>query len=306
MHPSASDRTRRSAITILTAIAIAATPTVARADCLGMVLHAHRGAPGAPENSASAVHQALQGEWDGVEVDVQMLRDQAWVLHHDLQTTRTTSLKGRSVWDIDSSTWREVRLRDRQGKVISEAPPFLEEMLRQLPEESKVLNLEIKQTSLSCEPAQRLALQLHAARPAGQWFLTSIERRQLQCVRKVDAEGYLGLVVLDPQALARQTRRSLSAQAKPPTLDAAWLKRLQSEVGAPVGVHVDVNTLAANPSLLSDARDLGIPVFTYHLGPDRVHAEALRTQARKSGLLPSGAIIDGGPKEFCSAVSAGP
>lgn len=292
------------ALLVAAAVGAAAIPAAAHADCLGMALHAHRGAPGAPENSTSAVQLALQGDWDGVEVDLQMLRDQAWVLHHDLQTTRTTSLQGRSVWDIDSQTWREVRLRDRQGKVIPEAPPFLAELLSQIPEDAaKVLNLEIKQTNLSCAPAQKLATQLQTARPAGQWFLTAVDRRQLQCIRKVDPEGYLGLIVVDPQALVRQARRSLSAPVKPPSLDMQRLKRLQAEVGAPVGVHVDVSSLSANPDLLNDARGLGIPVFTYHLGPDKAHAEALRTQARNSGLLPSGAIIDGEAKAFCAMVT---
>ena len=84
--------------------------------------------------------------------------------------------------------------------------------------------------------------------------------------------------MLDPQALARQNpaTRNSASRLQPPVLDDAWLRRLQQEIGKPVGVHVDINTLAANPRLLPLARDLGIPVFTYHLGADAEHARALR------------------------------
>lgn len=271
----------------------------ARADCRGMVLHAHRGAPEAPENSASAVRQALDGGWDAVEIDLQALRDGVWVLHHDAQLGRTTSLRGRAVRDLDSAVWREVRLKDRQGRQGSEPAPWLTDIAPAVQAaEGKVLNAEIKQLGASCEAVQQLAGALQAQIPGGRWFLTSIDRRQLECVRRADPRGYLGQIVLDPQALARQGGPAAGRLA-PPVLDMAWLRRLQQEVGAPVGVHVDINTLSANPTLLADARGLGMPVFTYHLGPDRQHAEALRAQARRSGLLPTGAIIDGAPAAFC-------
>lgn len=270
------------------------------ADCRGMVLHAHRGAPTAPENSAAAVRQALDGDWDAVEIDLQALRDGAWVLHHDAQLGRTTSLRGRAVRDLDSAVWREVRLKDRQGRQGSEPAAWLSDIAPAVQAaQAKVLNAEIKQIGASCEAVQQLGSGLQAQIPSGRWFLTSIDRRQLECVRRADPHGYLGQIVLDPQALARQGGAAAAGRLAPPVLDLAWLRRLQQEVGAPVGVHVDINTLAANPRLLGDARTLGMPVFTYHLGPDRQHAEALRAQARRSGLLPTGAIIDGLPAAFC-------
>lgn len=283
-------------------------PLAAQATCQGMVLHAHRGHPDAPENAQSAITRALDGPWDGVEIDIQQLGDAHWVLHHDLQLGRTTTLSGRRVQDLTSTAWKEVMLKDRNGRVTREAAPFLSTVLDKVNEgdDRKVLNVELKQTSSGCNAAQQAISTLYRGLPEGQWFLTAIDRGQLRCARQVDPQGYLGQIVLDPQALARQnaaTRASASRLA-PPRLDETWLRRLQQEVGKPVGVHIDINTLNANPQLLPTARNLGVPVFTYHLGHDAEHARALRDARRLTGLLPSGAIIDGQPAAFCDGVSA--
>lgn len=283
-------------------------PVLAQATCQGMALHAHRGTPDAPENAQSAIVRAFDGPWDGAEIDIQQLADGHWVLHHDLQVGRTTTLSGRRVQDLSSAAWKEVLLKDRAGRVTREPAPFLSAVLDKLRDDDrdKVLNVELKQSNSRCDAAQQAVATLHRGLPDGNWFLTAIERRQLQCARQVDPAGYLGLIVLDPQALARQNpaTRNSASRLQPPVLDDAWLRRLQQEIGKPVGVHVDINTLAANPRLLPLARDLGIPVFTYHLGADAEHARALREARRTTGLLPSGAIIDGQPAAFCDWVAA--
>ena len=82
---------------------------------------------------------------------------------------------------------------------------------------------------------------------------------------------------------------------------------LRDDASTPVrfmGVHIDINTLLANPGLLPAARAMGIPVFTYDLTSDKEHAQALLAAKRQSGLLPSGAIINGRPDAFCQLMSA--
>ncbi|TXH46116.1 MAG: glycerophosphodiester phosphodiesterase [Burkholderiaceae bacterium] len=276
------------------------------AGCMGMQFHAHRGAPDVPENSLGSVKAALAGEWDGAEMDIQRLRDGAWVLHHDLKLGRTTSLQGRSTGDLDSQAWREVRLKDRQGRVVSERAAFLSDVLG-LPGQGKVLNVEIKQLGLDCQAVAQAAQQLAQGRPDGQWFLTSIDRRTLACARRADPRGYLGLIVLDPQALAKENggrvAQAVAARTTSPVIDRPWMQRLQQEVGGTVGLHVDMATLEANPRLLPEAQSMGIPVFTYHLGADREHAQALARHAKISGWWPSGVIINGTPSAFCDVLA---
>jgi glycerophosphoryl diester phosphodiesterase len=282
----------------LSAIAISAA-----ADCGGIVLHAHRGAPEHPENSLPAVRAALAGSWDGVEIDLQQLRDGTSVLHHDPLLGRTTSLRGRTTGSLDATAWREVRLKNRKGELTREPPPFLEEVLGVMKDSPKVLNAEIKQSFSNCAVAERTVRAMREGREGGQWFVTAIERAHLRCARQVDPAGYLGIIVLDLQSAALQERRIAEPLRVPqPQLDARWLEVLQREVGAPVGVHLDIHTLASQPAILAMARDRGMPVFTYSLADDRRHAETLRRVAERTQLWPTGAVIDGDPDAFCRAL----
>lgn len=302
-RPVRTGRTRLAALAL--SLSLMSLPGLAQASCQGMVLHAHRGSPNAPENALSAVQQALASTWDGAEIDIQQLRDGHWVLHHDLQLGRTTSLQGRRVADLDSGTWREIRMKDRRGRVTAEKAPFLSDVAEAAGRHAdKVLNVEIKQNFTDCQPAQQAASTLADRLPGGQWFLTAIDRRHLLCARQIDPNGYLGQIVLDAQALAlasdNRLARANAARLRAPLIDQAWLRQLQSEVGGgPLGIHIDINTLQRNPGLLARAREMNVPVFTYFLGSDKVHAEALAATRRQEGLLPSGAIINGQPEAFC-------
>lgn len=273
------------------------------ADCRGIVLHAHRGDPNLTENSSRAIESGLQGNWDGVEIDIQQLRDRAWVIQHDTILGRTTSLARKRVQDLDSAMWREVRLKDRKGNVTKEEAPFLSDVLAKAAEyPDKIINAEIKQASWGCELANNAVAEFNKARPNGNWFLTSIERGHLRCARQADPQGYLGLIVLDKQALARQDPRTArqADNLAPPRIDRAWLQTLVREVPLPVGIHIDTNTLDANANILKDAKELGIAVFTYNLIGDREHLRDLRATRQRTGMWPSGAIIDGAANNFCS------
>lgn len=276
-----------------------------QAACLGMVVHAHRGAATQPENSLSAVRAALGEGADGVEIDLQRLGSGEWVLHHDPVLGRTTSLARRPVQQLDGMVWKEVRLKDRRGRISAEPAPFLSDVLGEFKSQpTRVLNAEIKQMRTDCEQVRGLVAELGRALPDGNWFLTAIERSTLQCARAADPGGYLGQIVLDPRAMSATDRRAMgvSSRLASPTLDRAWLQGLVTNVGLPVGIHVDVLTLRANPGLLADARDAGVAVFTYSLSGDRDHVAALRYLRERSGLVPSGVIIDGDTDGFCTAM----
>lgn len=281
-------------------------PLAAQASCAGMLLYAHRGHPDAPENSQSSVTRALDGAWDGVEIDIQQLRDGHWVLHSDPQLDRTTTLRGR-VQDLSSTAWGEILLKDRMGRLTRESAPFLSDVLEKVDKQdgSKVLNVELKQPSSFCGVARQAVSTLNRGLPGGNWFLTATDRGQLQCARQFDPEGYLGQIVPAPQA---QARRNAAGDADgnrlaQPLIDETWLRRLQQDVGKPVGIHIDATTLRTNPELLAMARTLGMPVFTHHMGPDSEHFRALRDARRRTGLLPTGAVIDGQPTVFCDGVN---
>lgn len=286
-------------------LTMAALPRPAGAACLGMALHAHRGAAQHPENSLSAVREALGGAWDGVEIDVQQLSDGQWVLHHDPITSRHSSAPSQMVRTFDSASWQALRLPARNGGPSGESAAFLRDVAAAIDPFPQVLNIEIKQVFDRCHTASSLAQELGSAIVSGRWFLTSLDRRHLACARQADRQGYLGLIVVDPRSMALNDRTTAAAARylKPLNLSAEWLRRVRSDVQAPVGVHVDAQSLKDNPGLMGDAAALGVAVFTYSLTGDAAHIQALRESYARSGFRPSGAVIDGDPTAFCAAVS---
>lgn len=285
------------------ALAAAAAPA-ARADCLGMQVHAHRGADNGPENALSAFGAAYAGAWDGIETDLQQLGDGNWVIHHDLSTGRTVQAGApRAVRQLGAGDWRAARMKLR-GAATDEAPPFLADvaaLASQTP--AKTLNAEIKEVA-ACGQVQALVGQLRRDMRHGNWFLTSGLAANLRCARQADSAGYLGLIVFDGRnaeaAGANRLTRLVAKNARAPRLDQAWLARVQRDIGMPVGVHVDARSLDDNPALLSDAAMMKMPVFVYAVDGDASLAAALRRARQSSGRWPSGVIVDAGADAFCA------
>ena len=108
----------------------------------------HRGASGlAPENTLAAFRRAISLGADGVEMDLQVTRDEAVVVIHDDRLDRTTDRQGR----ISDLTLAEIRQADAGGKFApafrGERVPTLQEVIALVKAEAGErfrLNLEIK------------------------------------------------------------------------------------------------------------------------------------------------------------------
>ncbi|MYN11397.1 glycerophosphodiester phosphodiesterase [Pseudoduganella aquatica] len=295
---------RRAAGLLATALMLAAAAPAMGSACLGMQVHAHRGAASAPENSLSALRAAYEAGADGVETDLQMLGDQRWVVHHDLNTGRVVQAGApRPVRQLASADWSAARMKLR-GVLTDEAPPFavdLADLAADYPQQT--LNAEIKDLA-PCGQVQALVGQLRSAMSHGNWFMTSGAAGNLRCARQADSAGYLGLVVFDGRnaeaAGANGLTRLIASKAKAPKLDQAWLARVKQDIGMPVGVHVDARTLDANPALLSDAALMKMPVFVYAVDGDAALAAALQRSRQHSGRWPSGVIVDESAAGFCA------
>jgi glycerophosphoryl diester phosphodiesterase len=289
----------------LLAVALGA-PLPTQAACLGMQVHAHRGADSAPENSLTALRAGYEGAWDGIETDMQVLGDGQWVIHHDAATGRVVQAGApQSVRALRTADWREARMKLR-GVVTREAPPFVAdvtELAADYPD--RTLNAEIK-AAANCADIGALTTQMRRGIGHGNWFMTSVSDANLRCARQADREGYLGLIVLDPrnaEALgSNRFTRMVAGRARAPRLDKAWLDRVLDQIGAPVGVHVDARTLDDNPALLADAAALRIPVFVYAVAGDAALASSVQRARARTGYWPSGVIVDGGADSFCARV----
>lgn len=167
-------------INVLVAVGLAVSMGTVEAACQGMALHAHRGASSAPENSLSAYVAVAEGPWDGMETDIQQLRDGAWVLHHDALTGRVVSAgPAKPASHLSSTEWRVARMKARDRRLTDEAPPFLAQLIDASADHpQKTLNIEMKQPYRGCAPIQRVVDQLSNGVGHGNWFLTT---RYRQC-----------------------------------------------------------------------------------------------------------------------------
>ena len=99
---------------------------------------AHRGGAGlAPENTLAAVHRALAGGADVVEIDVHRTRDGELVVLHDADVRRTTdaatALPGRESYAVADLTLADVRRLDagswKDARFAGERVPTLAEVV---------------------------------------------------------------------------------------------------------------------------------------------------------------------------------
>jgi glycerophosphoryl diester phosphodiesterase len=240
-----------------------------------------------------------------VEIDVQRLADGELAVHHDLLTSRITNLPNKTVRQIDSATWKSLSLRDRRGNLTDESPALLHEVLPAVEASSKTINVEIKQEYADCDAAHTAVQNLTQQMPSGRWLISAIQREHLRCVRQVNPHTYLGEIVLDKKSMALQDPRTrrLSDHLESPHLGADFLRQIKQQIAPPVGLHIDAYSLSANPLLLEDAHKLGMSIFTYSLLPDAEHAQMLRQAWQAQRRLPTGAIINGDPEQFCAALA---
>jgi len=145
----------------------------ASATRIGPAVVAHRGASAdAPENTLSALLEAVRLGADVVEFDVRRTRDGAFVLCHDAGLERTTdarrSLPGRSSWKVGDLTLDEI-LRVDAGRWKSptyagERVPTLDEALEALRPTGVDALVEIKSPRDHPDTTANLAAVLTRAR----------------------------------------------------------------------------------------------------------------------------------------------
>ncbi len=112
-----------------------------------MKIISHRGASGyAPENTLAAIKKAIDLGTDGIEIDIQLTKDEKIVVFHDWKLDRTTTGKGyvfesdfNYIRSLDAGSWYSEEFKN-------EKVPTLEEVLELIPK-GIFLNIEIKNIS---------------------------------------------------------------------------------------------------------------------------------------------------------------
>ncbi len=121
---------------------------------------AHRGASGyAPENTMPAFELALEQGADGIEVDVQLTRDDAVVCIHDETLERTTTGTG---WVADHSLeqLREFDASMGVERFAGARIPTLDELFELVAGTDAVVNVELKNDSMPYKGLEERVLEI--------------------------------------------------------------------------------------------------------------------------------------------------
>ncbi|EOH92755.1 hypothetical protein UAW_02794 [Enterococcus haemoperoxidus ATCC BAA-382] len=124
---------------------------------------AHRGSKGThPENTLAAFKEAVRVGSDGIELDVQLSKDNHLIVLHDETIDRTTNGHG----DVGSLTLSELKQFDagswfEKNPMVQEVPT-LEEVVMLLKKENfqGLLNIEIKTDKIHYEGIEKIIVQL--------------------------------------------------------------------------------------------------------------------------------------------------
>jgi glycerophosphoryl diester phosphodiesterase len=200
---------RRAVVALSVMVGVATYAAVDTLNDLGIgretAVTAHRGSSAtAPENSLSAIRQAISDGADFAEIDVQETADGVLVLLHDSDLMRVVGLP-RPIWEV---TYDEIRDLDA-GSWFS--PDFADERIATLEQALDVargrigLNIELKFNGHDRQLAEGVARAVRTAGMAKRCVITSLSREGLASVRRIDPGLKIGQIVTvaigDPRRL---------------------------------------------------------------------------------------------------------
>jgi glycerophosphoryl diester phosphodiesterase len=156
---------------------------------------AHRGSSKlAPENTLSAIRQALEDEADMAEIDVQTTRDRVVVLLHDRDFMRLAG-DPRRLEDLTLARAREVDVgRAFNERFSGESIPTLEEVIREVRGRLS-LNIELKYNRSDPALAPAVIELIRGEGILGECVITSLELAALEMVKELEPEAVTGLIV---------------------------------------------------------------------------------------------------------------
>ncbi len=160
-----------------------------------VLVTAHRGSSlQAPENSLSAIRQAIDDGADFAEIDVQETRDGTLVLLHDTDLMRIAGLP-KKIWEVD---YAEIKDLDA-GSWFSDAfatehIPTLEQAM-DLAQGRIRLNIELKYNGHDQDLAGRVARLVKTRGFSDHCIITSLDAKGLIAVSAIAPDLRLGLIV---------------------------------------------------------------------------------------------------------------
>lgn len=162
-----------------------------------MIKLGHRGYSSKyPENTMLAFKAAIEGNFDGIETDVHLTKDNKLVLIHDEKIDRTSNGKGY----VKDYTYEELcqfnfsyRFKDVEVKI-----PLLEELLDYCAGKDVILNIEIKTDKIQYPDIEMMTYQMVKEKGLlNQVMFSSFHLASLLKLREIDQRVYLGYLFED-------------------------------------------------------------------------------------------------------------
>lgn len=174
---------------------------VASALCLplsALKIIVHRGHPSYPENSLIGVQKALNSSYDGIEIDIQPLKNEHtdFALAHDLVINREIDFnKPFNSMQFTKSQWQNLNKRNRSLQTTTYKASTLTEVLHEISNadnRSIFLNIEIKSPMI--KGIDLLKILEASGVEVSQVQISSMYLDKLETIRQYSSNVYLGVI----------------------------------------------------------------------------------------------------------------
>ncbi|MGM0714993.1 glycerophosphodiester phosphodiesterase [Brevibacillus parabrevis] len=169
---------------------------------MSTLVFAHRGASGLhPENTMEAFHAAVRKRADGIELDVQLSRDDKLVVIHDHRLERTTNGSGL----IRGYTMRELRQlradKDSSMRVPKARIPVLREVFQTFSDTSLHFIIELKNFFLAQPQLEEKVIELiRRYQLTERTIISTFNFDSLLRIKELDPAQTTGLLYVGPIA----------------------------------------------------------------------------------------------------------
>lgn len=206
-------------------------------------IFAHRGSAGThPENTMAAFKEALKVGADGIELDVQLTKDNRLVVIHDGSVDRTTNGKG----NVRDFTLKEIQKLSAgswfSSKYKKEKIPLLTDVLVWIKDTNLELNIETKYAALDFDTYEELVLEeVEAYDLLDRIIISSFNHDGLNKINQLNPKVETGILYLERLYEPWNYARTLGATA----LHSIWTVTDQEMIQSSVenGISVRVYTV---------------------------------------------------------------
>ncbi|EOI02991.1 hypothetical protein UAY_00736 [Enterococcus moraviensis ATCC BAA-383] len=193
---------------------------------------AHRGSKGThPENTLAAFKEAVHVGSDGIELDVQLSKDNHLIVIHDERVDRTTNGHGEvrdltlaELKELDAGSWF------KKNPVIQEIPT-LEEVVLFLKKENfrGLLNIEIKTDKVPYDRIEQLLVQLMTSQNwPFEYMYSSFYFESLEKIWQIDKKQTIALIFDMSEKAERQALLTDFVEGIHPKID--WVLEHKEEL----------------------------------------------------------------------------